>query len=209
VYGYERTATGGEPRGDYGPGSAQAGTPYGGDPGYGGYGSPGGWGGAPGPGPGQGPGGFGYPPPPEPQVDGRSRGGGEQPGPAGEGAQAQAQATVLGSALRSFAMGAGSAEDFQEAFIASKIYCPRGDTPGFLAMPNTSQPLIPMFSSLKELRRFAGKESKYFVITGAEVLDLLPTGYGFVLDVEGEHRAVFDAKAVEEMVDFTMRRLYG
>jgi len=27
--------------------------------------------------------------------------------------------------------------------------------------------------------------------------------------MEGEHRMVFDAKAVEQMVDFTMRRMYG
>ena len=45
--------------------------------------------------------------------------------------------------------------------------------------------------------------------TGAEVLDLLPTGYGFAMDMEGEHRMVFDAKAVEQMVNFTMQRMYG
>ena len=66
-----------------------------------------------------------------------------------------------------------------------------------------------MNTTLKELRLYAGKESKYFVITGAEVIDLLPTGYGFVLDMEGDHRMVFDAKAVEQMVDFAMRRMYG
>ena len=105
--------------------------------------------------------------------------------------------------------GSMSAEDFQQIFATSKVYCPRGDNPGFLALHNTQQPVIPMFTSLKELRRYAGKESKYFVITGAEVIDLLPTGYGFVLDMEGEHRMVFDAKAVEQMVDFAMRRMYG
>ena len=105
--------------------------------------------------------------------------------------------------------GRWPAEDFQAIFATSKVYCPRGENPGFLALHDTQQPVIPMFSSLKELRRYAGKESKYFVITGAEVLDLLPTGYGFVLDIEGEHRMVFDAKAVEQMVDFTMRRMYG
>ena len=102
-----------------------------------------------------------------------------------------------------------AAEDFQQIFATSKVYCPRGDNPGFLALHNTQQPVIPMFTSLKELRRYAGKESKYFVITGAEVIDLLPTGYGFVLDMEGEHRMVFDAKAVEQMVEFAMRRMYG
>ncbi|MEV5953053.1 SseB family protein [Streptomyces sp. NPDC051987] len=115
----------------------------------------------------------------------------------------------LADAVRAFTTGQVTAEDFQQVFATSKVYCPRGDNPGFLALHNTQQPVIPMFTSLKELRRYAGKESKYFVITGAEVIDLLPTGYGFVLDMEGEHRMVFDAKAVEQMVDFAMRRMYG
>ena len=115
----------------------------------------------------------------------------------------------LADAVRAFTTGQMSAEDFQQVFATSKVYCPRGDNPGFLALHNTQQPVIPMFTSLKELRRYAGKESKYFVITGAEVIDLLPTGYGCVLDMEGEHRMVFDAKAVEQMVEFAMRRMYG
>ncbi|MFI8517544.1 SseB family protein [Streptomyces sp. NPDC085481] len=115
----------------------------------------------------------------------------------------------LADAVRAFTTGTLSAEDFQQIFATSKVYCPRGDNPGFLALHNTQQPVIPMFTTLKELRRYAGKESKYFVITGAEVIDLLPTGYGFVLDMEGDHRMVFDAKAVEQMVDYAMRRMYG
>lgn len=115
----------------------------------------------------------------------------------------------LADAVRAFTTGSMPAEDFQSVFASAKVYCPRGDNPGFLALHNTQQPVIPMFSSLKELRRYAGKESKYFVITGAEVLDLLPTGYGFVLDMEGDHRMVFDAKAVEQMVEFAMHRMYG
>ncbi|MEV8418827.1 hypothetical protein AB0P45_35445, partial [Streptomyces niveus] len=75
----------------------------------------------------------------------------------------------LADAVRAFTTGSLSAEDFQQIFATSKVYCPRGDNPGFLALHNTQQPVIPMFSTLKELRRYAGKESKYFVITGAEV----------------------------------------
>lgn len=115
----------------------------------------------------------------------------------------------LSDAVRAFTTGSLPVEDFQSIFITSKVYCPRGERPGFLALHNTPQPVIPMFSSLKELRRYAGKESKFFTVSGAEVLDLLPTGYGFAMDMEGEHRMVFDAKAVEQMVDFTMRRMYG
>ncbi|MBB1245378.1 SseB family protein [Streptomyces durbertensis] len=115
----------------------------------------------------------------------------------------------LADAVRAFTTGTMSAEEFQSIFHNSRVYCPRGETPGFLALHNTQQPVIPMFTTLKELRAYAGKESRYFVITGAEVLDLLPAGYGFVLDIEGDHRVVFDAKAVGEMVDYAMRRMYG
>ncbi|GAA1909472.1 SseB family protein [Streptomyces sodiiphilus] len=115
----------------------------------------------------------------------------------------------LADAVRAYVSGAMSTEEFQDIFCAAKIYCPRGENPGFLALNTTQEPVIPLFTSLKELRRYAGKESRYFTVTGGEVLDLLPTGYGFALDMEGEHRIVLDAKAVEEMVEYTMRRMYG
>ncbi|MDT0307122.1 SseB family protein [Streptomyces sp. DSM 44917] len=115
----------------------------------------------------------------------------------------------LTDALRAYTSGAMSSEEFHDIFLGAKIYCPRGENPGFLALHNTQQPVIPLFTSLKELRRYAGKESRYFTVTGGEVLDLLPSGYGFALDLEGEHRIVLDAKSVEEMVDYTMRRMYG
>ncbi|GHK03488.1 hypothetical protein SY2F82_52850 [Streptomyces sp. Y2F8-2] len=145
------------------------------------------------------------------QMPGQQMPGGQMPGGYGQQPPLYPEPSPpsLADAVRAFTTGSMSAEDFQQIFATSKVYCPRGDNPGFLALHNTQQPVIPMFTSLKELRRYAGKESKYFVITGAEVIDLLPTGYGFVLDMEGEHRMVFDAKAVEQMVEFAMRRMYG
>ncbi|MFE6779250.1 SseB family protein [Streptomyces sp. NPDC057702] len=151
------------------------------------------------------------PPPQQPPHGHQQHGHPGQPAP-GYGEQPlypEPSPPSLADAVRAFTTGTMAPEDFQQIFSTSKIYCPRGDNPGFLALHNTQQPVIPMFSSLKELRRYAGKESKYFVITGAEVLDLLPTGYGFVLDMEGQHRMVFDAKAVEQMVDYAMRQMYG
>ncbi|MDT0320846.1 SseB family protein [Streptomyces sp. 8K308] len=132
----------------------------------------------------------------------------EQPQPAAPAAPPPAPPS-LADALRAYTSGAMSSEEFHDIFLGAKIYCPRGENPGFLALHNTQQPVIPLFTSLKELRRYAGKESRFFTVTGGEVLDLLPTGYGFALDMEGEHRLVLDAKSVEEMVDYTMRRMYG
>ncbi|WP_049575538.1 SseB family protein [Streptomyces sp. SBT349] len=152
----------------------------------------------------------------------QSYGGQQQPAAAGYGGQqlypeqsqpaapaAPSAPPSLADALRAYTSGAMTSEEFHDVFLGAKIYCPRGENPGFLALHNTQQPVIPLFTSLKELRRYAGKESRYFTVTGGEVLDLLPTGYGFALDMEGEHRIVLDAKSVEEMVDYTMRRMYG
>lgn len=36
----------------------------------------------------------------------------------------------LTDAVRAFTTGSLSAEDFQQIFATSKVYCPRGDTPG-------------------------------------------------------------------------------
>ncbi|WP_035847044.1 SseB family protein [Kitasatospora azatica] len=182
MYGYEQSPGGGYPGDPY----QQAGQ-------QGGYGQQA-YGAQPGPGMG---------------APGMSAGYGEQAQTAGQSLYPEPSPPSLADAVRAFTTGSMPVEDFQAIFITSKVHCPRGDRPGFLALHNTPTPVIPMFSSLKELRRYAGKESKYFTVSGAEVLDLLPTGYGFALDMEGEHRMVFDAKAVEQMVDFTMRRMYG
>jgi hypothetical protein len=118
-------------------------------------------------------------------------------------------APSLAEAVRLFANGSMTPEDFQSIFATAKVFCPRGDRPGFLALHETPEPVIPMFSSVEELKRYAGEKSRYFTVTGAEVLDLLPNGYGFVLDIEGEHRVMFDATAIEQMIAYTMRRMYG
>ena len=129
--------------------------------------------------------------------------------PGDENGGAQILQPSLADAIRAFATGSIGPEDFHAVFTVSKIYCPRGERPGFLALHDTPQPVIPMFSSLMELRRYSGEQSKFFTVTGAEVLDLLPTGYGIILDIEGEHRIVFDSEAIAQMIDFTMKRMYG
>jgi hypothetical protein len=132
-----------------------------------------------------------------------------QEGYAQEPPPSQVANPALSDAIRAFTGGVMGPEDFYTVFNSAKIYCPRGEQPGFLALHDTPEPVIPMFSSLEELRAYSGEESRYFTVTGGEVLDLLPTGYGIVLDIEGEHRIVFDAKAIEQMTAYAMQRLYG
>ncbi|MQS08351.1 SseB family protein [Streptomyces alkaliphilus] len=197
MYGYDQTAYG-SPHGQPGqPGHHQHGqggapgpheqSPYGGQNPGAGYGDQGGY-------PQQAGNGYGTP-------DTRT-------GRTGAGGAAPA-APSLADALRAYVSGGLSTEEFQDVFWGAKVYCPRGENPGFLAVQTTQEPVIPLFTSLRELRRYAGKESRYFTVTGGEVLDLLPAGYGFALDMEGEHRIVLDAKAVVDMTDYAMRRVYG
>jgi hypothetical protein len=122
---------------------------------------------------------------------------------------AQVLQPSLADAIRAFTAGTIGPEDFHAVFTNAKVFCPRGERPGFLALQDSAQLVIPMFSSVAELRRYSGEESRYFTVTGAEVLDLLPTGYGIALDIEGEHRVVFDAAAIEQLIDYTMKRMYG
>jgi len=107
------------------------------------------------------------------------------------------------------ASGPRSTPSWPRPGSVSKIFCPRGERPGFLALHDTPQPVIPMFSSIEELERYSGEKARNFTVTGAEVLDLLPAGYGMILDIEGEHRVVFDSQTVEQMIDYTMKRMYG
>jgi len=115
----------------------------------------------------------------------------------------------LADAVRAFAAGLMGPEDFHAVFSSAKVFSPRGERPGFLARHDTPQPVIPMFSSLAQLRRYSGEESRFFTVTGGEVLDLLPAGYGIILDIEGEHRVMFDAQAIEQMIQYGMQRMYG
>ncbi|WP_165987337.1 SseB family protein [Streptomyces sp. YIM 98790] len=186
MYGYDQTGYGnqhGQQHTQHGYGTQQ--------PGAGGYGQQQGYGAQTQ---------QGYAQPQQPQA---------QAAASGPAAAAPPAPPSLADALRAYVSGAMLTEEFQDIFWNAKIYCPRGETPGFLAVQTTQEPVIPLFTSLKELRRYAGRESKFFTVTGGEVLDLLPDGYGFVLDMEGEHRLVLDAKAVLDMVDYAMRRVYG
>ncbi len=116
---------------------------------------------------------------------------------------------TLTEAVEAFATGRMSQHDFQQMFLASQVYCPRGDRPGFLALHDTQPPMIPVFSSLEELRKYHGEKSRYFSGSGMEILDLLPSGYGLILDIEGEHRVMFDPQAIEDLINFGMKMMYG
>ena len=55
----------------------------------------------------------------------------------------------LADAIRAFATGAIGPEDFHAVFTVSKIFCPRGERPGFLALHyGRRTPLATLFAHL-------------------------------------------------------------
>jgi hypothetical protein len=74
------------------------------------------------------------------------------------------------------------------AFLTATVYCERGnepgDGPGFRALGAVGHGLIPVYSSLEQLALARGTVP-WFALTGAELLDLLPSGYDLLLDQGG------------------------
>jgi hypothetical protein len=98
--------------------------------------------------------------------------------PGDENAGTQILQPSLADAIRAFATGSIGPEDFHAVFTVSKIYCPRGERPGFLALHDTPQPVIPMFSSVVELRRYSGEKSRHFVVPGPRCSICCPAATG-------------------------------
>ncbi len=82
--------------------------------------------------------------------------------------------------------GEGDPRELFETFLEARVCCQRLERPGFLAVGEPPDAVVPVFSSLAELGAFAG-ETDYFSTTGRDVLGLLPEGYDLVLDPAGEN----------------------
>lgn len=84
-------------------------------------------------------------------------------------------------------------------FCAAHVFCQAGDTPGFLVIEDEGHRVVPVFTSLVELARFAG-QTAWFSTTGQEVLDLLPDGCDVAVDPGTSHalRLLGSATALRE-----------
>lgn len=83
---------------------------------------------------------------------------------------------------------AGPGELF-EAFLSATVFCERPERPGFVAVGEAGEGLVPVFSSLEELARYVAARGdhqeaacRWFSTAGSDLLDLLPEGYDLVLD---------------------------
>lgn len=83
------------------------------------------------------------------------------------------------------ASGAVTAEGLHEAFLASTVYCERGDRPGFRALGSSAGGgVVPVYSSVEQLALARGTVD-WFALTGRDLLTELPAGYDVLLDMGG------------------------
>ncbi len=71
-----------------------------------------------------------------------------------------------------------------EVFLQSRWFFEQPELPGFLTVGEPGSGVVPLFSSLQELARYAGACS-WASTTGEDILSLLPDGYAIVVDVAG------------------------
>ncbi|MYW03766.1 SseB family protein [Streptomyces sp. SID3343] len=72
----------------------------------------------------------------------------------------------------------------REALRAARLYCAQPESPGFGALGVPGDGMVPVFTSLEQLARFAG-QGAWFSTLGSDLLDLLPPGYDLGLDLAG------------------------
>jgi hypothetical protein len=86
---------------------------------------------------------------------------------------------------RDVASGAAGPGELRRELRAARIYCERGARPGFEALGRPGLGAVPIFSSTDQLALARGAV-RWFSLTGADLLDLLPAGYDLLLDLGGE-----------------------
>jgi SseB protein N-terminal domain len=90
------------------------------------------------------------------------------------------QAEVV-EAAKSFRAGTLSGDELSDAFGAATLYCFLADEPGFMAVGEPGAGFIPMYSSEEALTAAEGSTA-WFAAKGLDLLQLVPEGYGVVLD---------------------------
>ena len=92
-------------------------------------------------------------------------------------------------------------EDFAR-FCRSRFWCEVGERPGFRAVDSPIGPVIPVFTSEYELARFCGAV-RWLSTIGADLLDLVPPGYRFVVNPGSEGSRVLNPQATRRVLKVT------
>jgi hypothetical protein len=116
---------------------------------------------------------------------------------------AAATSTDLGAALDAWHAGVIGAEQLQAAFDAATVYVQRTTTddgrPAVVAVGPPGAGYVAFFSSLASLAAHAG-ECDWASAPGRDLVDLVPEGYGLVVDPADPHTAVMPASAMRRGV---------
>jgi hypothetical protein len=111
--------------------------------------------------------------------------------------------TDLALALAAWHADAIGAEQLQAVFDAATVYVRRTTTddgrPAVVAVGPPGAGYVAMFSSLESLAAHAG-ECDWAGAPGRDLVDLVPEGYGLVVDPAGPHPAVMAASAMRRGV---------
>ena len=98
----------------------------------------------------------------------------------------------------SFTAGGADSAAFSAAFASGQVYAqrpPPPTPPGLLAVGGRGSGYVLVFTSLDQLARYAG-ECDWLRTTGADLLALLPDGYGLLVDPVSDHSIVLPSHAL-------------
>ncbi len=109
----------------------------------------------------------------------------------------------LAAALAAWHDDVIDAQQLQAAFDVSTLYVQRTATddgqPAVVAVGQPGEGYVAFFTSLEALAAHAG-ECDWASAPGRDLVDLLPEGYGLVVDPAGTHPAVLRARATRRAV---------
>ncbi|MBI1758485.1 MAG: hypothetical protein HYR62_04575 [Actinobacteria bacterium] len=104
------------------------------------------------------------------------------------------------------AVGSASASTLHETFRTSTVFCERGDRPGFRALGEPGQGVVPVYSSPEQLALARGTV-RWFALSGQDLLAQLPPGYDLLLDMGGSSPLRLRPQALARLVSVDVRAL--
>ena len=118
---------------------------------------------------------------------------------------AQAPAPALADIARDVVAGLATPADLHAALLGATVYCEQDPSPGFCSLGTPGAGVVPVFSSPEQLALARGTVP-WFSLSGADLLDLLPTGYDLVLDIGGPTPLRLRPAALERRVLIEVER---
>ncbi|MFF9011313.1 SseB family protein [Streptomyces goshikiensis] len=103
----------------------------------------------------------------------------------------------LADLLRRETVARMSDEERLAAARRTRLYFQRPEQPGFLVSETEAGPIVPLFTSVEGLARFAGA-CAWASTTVADIVELLPDGVRALVDPFGERPFLLDTEVLRE-----------